>query len=123
MAGEYVPLVLVPRFTSYLGRMSFTTVALDVSAYGRVVVTAWRGPLVGDPAQGASCVMEFQCSDDAQTWKQLPGTSPLLDSGHDTVSASLRHRYLRVKVTLDKTPDPEVAITCWVVGHLELREE
>ena len=31
--GLYVPLVMIPRFTTYIGQGTYTTAPLDVSAY------------------------------------------------------------------------------------------
>ncbi|MEJ2202960.1 MAG: hypothetical protein P8170_02490 [Gemmatimonadota bacterium] len=38
MAGELVPLVLIPRYTSYVGDGTFTTIAMDVTEYESAIV-------------------------------------------------------------------------------------
>jgi hypothetical protein len=40
MAGELVPLVLVPRYTSYLGAFAFTTIGMEVTDYEKALVTS-----------------------------------------------------------------------------------
>ena len=47
MAGELVPLVLIPRYTTYSGAHTFTTIAMDVTDYQSAIVNVWRGALNG----------------------------------------------------------------------------
>lgn len=124
-AGAYVPLVMVPRFTSYVGAATYTTAPLDVSEFQKFIVTVWRGLLVGSVAGGAALFIQFEWSDDADQdgWFTFFGLSPLTTAGAtDVVEAELTHRYLRLKVTLTDDATDVVALSCWASGHLERRE-
>ena len=128
MAGELVPLVMIPRFTTYCGAGSFETVPLLVAAYSRATLTVWRGKLVGNwtPSGGSAATFSlvFQGSHDANTWVDLTTaiTTPDVSS---KVEFDLNCRWLRVSVVLTTTlPSPLVgAITCWAAGSLVRRVE
>lgn len=124
MIGESVPLVMIPRFTSYVGGLTdYTTVPLDVSEFTMAWVTFWRGPLVGDTGNGAKFEAWFEVSQDAQTWEKQP-PSPFVINTPDTwdsYSVGFSRRWFRMKVRLTPDTDDIVAITCWAVGSLERR--
>ena len=119
MAGELVPLVMLPRYSSYAGADTFTTIGMEVSDYSSAIVNAWRGPLVGtSPTFGIT----FQESTDQNSWSTCAGTTADSDPTADTevqYTATLNKRWFRIKVTLGGT-DP--IGTCWAIGFLELRE-
>jgi hypothetical protein len=123
MAGLYVPLVLVPRFTSYVGEGTYETAPLDVSEFARFSVTVWRGPRVGAGGSGGSFELVFEQSDDAQVWSSFTGVSAITTTDTSSIVATdLTMRWMRVKVTLVDDSNDAAAITCWVVGNLERRE-
>jgi len=119
MAGELVPLVMLPRYTSFVGAGDFTTIAMEVSDYTAAIVNTWRGALLGSaPTFGIT----FQESTDQVTWATCSGTSADADPGASTevqYTATLKRRWFRVKVTLGGT---NPAGSCWAIGFLELRE-
>jgi hypothetical protein len=119
MAGELVPFVLVPRFSSYVGADAFYTIAMDVTEYENAIVNIWRGKLIGTTP---TLAFTFQESSDQVTWSTCAGTNVnAYDPGVDTEGqavATLSKRWLRLKVNLGGT-DP--AATCWAVGFLEQR--
>ena len=119
MAGELIPLVLLPRYTTYAGASSFVTIAMDVTDYESAIVNVWRGLLIGtSPTFGIT----FQESTDQVTWSTCSGTSAGSDPGAETeaqYTATLKKRWFRVKVDLGGT-DP--IATCWAVGFLEERQ-
>lgn len=122
MAGELVPLVMVPRFTTYVGAGVFTTVALDVSAFGAVHLATWMGPLIGDTGAGAALTSaELQQSEDGEDWEIL---FPMIAGAdqHDLVMSPLPRRYLRARIELAADTSSVVAVTCWSTGYLERRE-
>lgn len=47
MAGELTPLVLLPRYSTYVGESTFMTIAMDVTEYEMAIVNCWRGKLLG----------------------------------------------------------------------------
>ena len=117
MAGELIPLVLLPRYTTYAGATSFTTVAMDVTDYQSAIVNVWRGPSVG----GATYAIKFQESTDQDNWTTCDnGTGG--DPGADTeaqYTPNLKKRWFRAHITITGT-DP--VVSCWAVGFLELRQ-
>jgi hypothetical protein len=120
MAGEFVPLVLLPRYSSYVGASTFTTIGMEVSEYSAASVNVWRGKLTGTtPTFGVT----FQESIDQITWTTCTGTTPDVDPGEETealYTATLKKRWFRIKVTLGGTTP---AGTCWAIGFLEKREQ
>ena len=123
MAGLNVPLVMIPRFTSYVGAAAYTTAPLDVSEYGSFVLTVWRGPLVGTPVSGAALSLVFEQSDDADVWSTFTGVSAITTANaNSVVTADLTMRWFRAKVTLTEDANHVVALTCWAVGNLVRRE-
>lgn len=119
MKGELEPVVLVPRYTSYIGSGSYTTAPLNLEPYSRVKITVWRGymPGTGSP----TFKMYFEDSHDAETWTAFnpsgedPGANP---STPGIVSCDLIRRWFRVRVELTGT---STGATCWAVGLLEKR--
>jgi len=123
MAGEYVPLVMMPRFTTYIGEATFETVALDVSEFEKLVLSVWRGPLLGNTGSGASLEITFETSDDNEHWAPFPYVPAITTAGGTTVvEVELLQRFLRSKVVLTKDGTDLVALTCWAAGHLDRRE-
>ena len=86
MQGEMVPVVLVPRSTSWCAGSIYSTAPLDVTAYDRLVVLF----------DGASSdPVAFQESHDSVTWFDLAtATSPT------QVRVDLTRRWLRLHVDL-----------------------
>ena len=113
MAGEAVPLVLIPRFTSYVGNNAFTTVPLRVSDYSKAHITFWRGRLLVETFSA-----EFQVSHDAYTWQNALSPPTVITSvdACDSYSMDLNHRWFRIKIVLSGS-----AITCWATGLLVKR--
>jgi len=119
MAGELVPLVLLPRYTSYIGASTYTTIGMQVTDYAKAIVNGWRGKLLGtSPTVGFT----FEESTDQLNWTTCANTSANADPGEETEAQyepTLNKRWFRVKVTLGGT-DP--AVSCWAIGFLEMRE-
>jgi hypothetical protein len=118
MAGNLVPLVLIPRYTTYAGASVFTTIAMDVTEYEKALVNAWRGKLIGT---APTFDITFEESTDQQQWTTCTnGTGG--DPGEETedqYTPELKKRWFRAKVTLTGT-NPVAA--CWAIGFLELRQ-
>lgn len=115
--GELVPLVLVPRFSTYAGATEFVTIAMDVTQYQNAIVNAWRAVLLGT---SPTFLMELQESSDQVNWTTCTGGTGF-DPGQTTEvqkNAELNKRWFRIKVILTGTG---VVATCWAVGFLEQR--
>jgi hypothetical protein len=121
MAGELVPFVMIPRFTSYFGANEFSTVALDVSAFAGGTLSLWRGKLMGT---SPTFKLYTENSHDGYTWFPYPviaGVPQPWDPGADTaidLGLDLSRRYFRVRIVLTGT---DVGVTCWCTGLLEYR--
>ena len=121
MAGELVPLVMLPRYSTFAGATTFTTIAMDVTEYSKAILNVWRGPMsVGD-----GFALRCQESTDGTNWSDCVPVSPTtwpVDPGADTEAqyeAELRKRWFRVELIVTGS-DPTVS--CWAVGFLERRE-
>ena len=117
MAGQLTPLVLLPRFTTYVGASVFRTIAMDVTEYSSAIVNAWRGKLTGS---GPTFAMLLEESSDQITWTTCTGGTSF-DPGEELEvqkTATLTKRWFRIQVTLGGTSP---AGTCWAVGFLEQR--
>jgi hypothetical protein len=118
MAGELVPLVLIPRYTSFIGAATFTTVGMDVSEFQKAHANTWRGPMTGSSPTYA---ISFEESTDQDNWTTCSGGSAA-DPGANTeapYTPTLTKRWFRVKLVLAGT---NPAVTTWCVGFLERRE-
>ena len=123
MAGELIPLVMLPRYTTYAssGSQDFTTIAMDVTQFESAILNVWRSGLssTGSP----TFKIYFEESTDQTSWSTCAGTG---GSGQDPgaateaqYTATLAKRWFRVRVSLGGT-DP--VATCWCVGFLEERQ-
>jgi hypothetical protein len=123
MVGELVPVVMLPRFTSYVGQGSFPTVPLDVEAYEFATVTFWRGPLVGGAASNPFRVY-FEESHDAQTWTSAFTTpTPPVTTANATGSFTVvfAKRWFRIRTELLADVNGVVGISLWMAGGLQRR--
>ena len=118
MAGELVPLVLIPRYSTFVGAHSFTTIGMEVSDYSKAIVNVWRGDLTGTSPTFA---VQFEESTDQSNWTICTnGTGG--DPGADTeaqYTPELNKRWFRIQITLGGTGP---AVSAWAIGFLELRE-
>ena len=118
MAGELVPVEMVPRYSTYCGATDFLTIAMDVSRYSAGQLTAWRGPAVGTtPTFGITC----QESSDGVTWATCADSTADTDPGANTevaLAPTFSRRFFRIKITLGGTSP---VATCWISGFLEQR--
>jgi hypothetical protein len=113
MIGEAVPLVMLPRFSSFVGANTFTTAALRVSDYAKAHVSFWRGPL-----KSGNFSAQFEESHDGQDWDAIGSAITTTDT-RDEYSISLGKRWFRLKIQIWGGYGP--AITCWCTGLLERR--
>lgn len=122
MAGELIPLVMVPRYTTFADAVArdFTTIAMDVTDYQTAIVSVWRGGLIG---ASAAFKVYFEESTDQESWTACDGTNPAgQDPGTNNevqYSATLKKRWFRVKVSL--TTGTDMSVTMWAMGFLEQR--
>ncbi|MCE9637714.1 MAG: hypothetical protein K8T90_18600 [Planctomycetes bacterium] len=129
MAGELVPLVLLPRYTTYAGNdlggtpYYFTTIALDVTQYQNAIINMWRGKIVGTAGTPPLKVW-FQESTDQDSWTVCagsPGGAAGGDPGENTeaqYTLELKKRWFRIRIELQGDNN---VLSCWAVGFLEER--
>lgn len=121
MAGQLVPLVMLPRYTTLAGSPSsdFTTIAMDVTAYESVTLNLWRGPFVGGTTP--SMTVYFEESTDQNDWADMTGVSggvAVTPAGTEVSgTGTIKKRWFRIRVEL--TGDP--VVSAWAVGFLEER--
>jgi len=133
MAGELVPLVLLPRYTTLAGKAGdFATSAVDTTPYERALVTLWRGKIIGTvgPPPPVPPPWDFgfwlECSTDQVSWYPMqPQPTPwdgtptdgwvLVENTQKQASVELPRRWLRYRVRL---LNDDNIVSCWAVGHL-----
>lgn len=117
MAGVFVPLVLIPRYTTYAGATDFFTIGMDVTDYESATVSFWRAPM----AVGPTIAINFEESMDQLLWSTCGG-GPFPDPGAVTegqFKPVITKRWFRIKITL---AGANPVATCWCIGFLEQRE-
>jgi hypothetical protein len=122
MPGELVPLVLLPRYTTYAGKpttgtLYFSTVAMDVTAYSSAIVNVWRGKILGSVGTPV-IAFTFQESTDGVNWTTCAGTTaPETPAENVEVQylPEFSKRWFRLIVELG---DDDNVVTCWAVGFL-----
>ena len=106
MSGQLVPLVLIPRFSSYVGAGTFVTVGMDVSDYQKAIVNVWRGALTGS---SPTFLISFEESTDQDSWSTCAGGTPA-DPGALTeaqYTPTLGKRWFRTKLVLGGSQPPD----------------
>lgn len=124
-SGSLVPLVMIPRFTTYVGAGDYATAPLDVSAYGQAILTFWRGLLIDKTVppggSGATFTAHIEESHDAYEWTPI-GSPITADDTSTNEKPVLSKRWFRMRVVLTpRSDDNMAAITCWAVGSLVRR--
>lgn len=113
MSGRTVPLLLVPRFTTYVREGEFPSMGIDVAPFGSAIVQVWRGKLIGTTPAVA---VRFEESME-DSWSVCDGGTEF-NPAEDTVETktlTFSKRLLRVVVALSGI---DVAVTAHVFGHL-----
>lgn len=119
MAGRRFPLVLIPRYTTYVADGHFSTVGLDVSRFESAVVHVWRGVLIGTTP---TMSVTFEESTDHDEWTACTGGTTFSPSEDTEIQKelTLKKRFLRALVELGGT---DVAVTSYAVGYLIARTD
>ncbi len=126
MDGELVPLVMLPRFTTYAGladpTQGFTTIGMDVTQYEGAILNVWRGHIVGTVTPGFT--IWFEESTDQDRWTPCegpPGGARGNDPGENAeqqYDMRIKKRWFRIRVQLGGADN---VVTCWAVGYLRER--
>ena len=123
MAGELVPLVMIPRYTTYAGAADYATVGMDVTEYDSAILNIWRGEIVVNSASPTPA-FKVNCeeSTDQNSWSTCDGTTAdtaVAQGQEKQFVPALNKRWFRVRITV--AGDLPV-VTCWAVGYLEQRQ-
>lgn len=108
MQGQMVPVILLPRFTSFAGLGVYETAPLEVTEYDRMVVVLGRNVVAIDAA-----TVTFQDSHDGVEWFDLH-----TESGVGTVDVTLTRRWFRLTIELENDAS---YVTYWCAGQLRRR--
>ncbi len=122
MAGTQVPLVLLPRYTTYSGadQAVFTTIGMDVSEYDKAILSFWRS--AGKDLNAVA--INFQESNDQNLWSTCGG-GPFNDPTANTEAQFqpvITKRWFRISITIQGVAAANCVATCWCIGFLEQRE-
>ena len=112
-AGEKVPMVFFPRFTTFVGNTTFSTTPIDMLGFSGFSVTAFRGKMTGT---SPSISFEIQQSADLEDWHDLETAWNVPESTSETRVIIPSRRYVRMAVILGGS-DPSV--TCFAVGYAD----
>ena len=120
MAGRNVPVVLVPRYTTYLGNQGFPTQPIPVAAYSKITIDFWHGPIQGAGPPGVG--ISFTESNDLENWVGCTGGPWFVPSGVGELqfSADLTRAWFQFLVV---PTGGNPGVTCWAQGFFELREK
>jgi len=119
MKGELVPVVMIPRFTSYLGVGTYTTVPLDISDFESITMEFWRGKL----RSGTFTAYLEQASEpweDNSLWSALSTINTADTSSFEDLTFS-KVPYFRIRIVLADPTFLASGITCWAAGFLRKR--
>lgn len=124
MIGEIVPVVMIPRYTSFLGPGTYTTVPMLVSDYKSVVLEFWCGYVQAQPS-GALSTATFEEAFDAElpdgAWVTLATKTEVDQNTQSLLNLTFTRRYFRVRFVLTADSNGLVGFTCWAAGSLQKR--
>jgi hypothetical protein len=119
MPGRSVPVVIVPRWTTFSGPGDFFSMPLAISAYDRLVLSYMRGNLVGTTP---GLLLLCQESNDLDAWTDCGGSTPSssVPFVEDQFTFDLTKAWLRFGVS---PVGASTSVTCYAMGFFELREK
>lgn len=122
MAGLSVPVVMVPRFTTFCGGVAFETMAIDISRYSGAELTVWRGEMAGT---SPAFKVTFQESTDgtAGSWTDCTGgaQTSVSEDSQTQFALTFTKRLFRALIELE-TSDSTIPVgTGWISGFFEQR--
>jgi hypothetical protein len=116
MAGNVERIILLTRYTSFLGpstgSMVLYTNPLHVRTFSKADLSAWKGSHSGTAA------FDLEGSVDGSSWVTLGSVPVTADQEDTTAFATLESEWIRLKITLTNGPE----FSCWMVGEFTRRE-
>lgn len=119
MAGLQVPVVLIPRFTTFLGTLGYVGLPLDVTAYSAAALALWCGPLVGTPPPAPAFSLQLQQSSDRVLWDSIGLPVSPAPNVETPILFDITQPWLRYVALI---AGPNSGVTCWLQGFLIRRE-
>jgi len=115
MEQVVVPIVLIPRFTTFAGKDTyFRTQAIAVTEYESIEVFIWRGDL---DSGGWNANFAVEESMDQQSWTTVLSTVPTAKS-ELRATGTLTKSYIRASFWLDAPGTDFPIVTAYAVGNL-----
>lgn len=108
-------IVLIPRYSTYVGARTYFTVPLNVREFAYAHVNCWRGDGLG--SSSPTIALQLQASTDLQIWDDI-GSAFGSSAGESQQVVTFTKDWLRFAVTLTGV-DP--AFPCWSVGEFATR--
>ena len=116
MANKRDRVILYPRYTTFAGTETFTTQAMNVTAYLSGEITVWLGPTSGT----VTITAHFQESSDGVAWSTCSGDA------NDTLTPTEERLFLpvflkpwmRLKLVQSDTASGQPVSTLWAYGDL-----
>lgn len=110
--------LLLPRFSSFVGAGPFYTAPMNIRTYQKAFITGWRGTGVG-PSPGTATIT-IQESTDLGVWiDNAVAIGPPVNS-EVTQEVVFSLEWMRLKIDLTGS---FAAMTMWAVGNFVAREE
>lgn len=113
--SEVRKVVLVPRFTTFVGAQEFRGTPILVRDYAYAELTAWRSAGVGSPTFSIG----LEQSVDLVAWTSLLSIAPTAGE-EETGTAQFTQPWVRFKAVL--SGGDGLAVTAWMVGQFVLRD-
>ena len=116
-AGEKVPVVFLPRFTTLAGANTFITTPMDFLGFEKAELTFWRAAYVpGNGVTASAISATFESSADLETWKTVATVTVPPGSGDASqVTVTPTQRYVRLSVIQGM----DQSTTVWCSGYAE----
>ena len=122
MSGTVQKVVLLPRFTTFVGAGDFLTAPVNVRQFAQGLISVWRGRESVVPGLDDFTVT-LQESPDLEIWNDVASLVP--DANEElsaTADFDLEWVRLKINLSLDGSPAQEPSVTCWAVANLVPRE-
>jgi hypothetical protein len=107
---------LLPKFSSFVGNLSFEGDPIVVIGFDKAEFAFWRGPV----AASGTFQLKLEGSTDGLVWTSIHVADPGLNSEAVYVLGTITYPLLRCVVTLAGTAS--VGVTCWVLATLIRRK-
>ena len=117
MSPDITKLVIIPRFSSFVGSRAFTTQPMPVRDYATANIYFWRTQAFGTSPTVAIAVQQ---SADVQLWWDVVTSSGTPSDAEviPPLAATFTMDWMRFKLTLGGA---NPAISCWAVGDFRAR--